>query len=100
MEWWHYLLIAYGVVGLLLAVPILAAGAKFGQMSPAQGQPRMSPFMLVGGLLLAAFWPLIVVPLVLVVRKVKRAQADLGVATKAAFDAARNQGRVIDVEKK
>lgn len=99
MEWWHYALIAYGAVGLLIAIPLAYAGMNFAKLNPQTSKAKLILPVVIGGVIFTSLWPLIVLPVLLIARKAKRAQANLGEAAKMAFAAAQNKGRIIDVEK-
>lgn len=102
MEWWHYALIGYGAVGLLIAIPLAYAGMNFARLNPQTSKAKLLLPLLIGSVIFTTTWPLILLPVLLIARKAKRAQADLGEAAKMAFAAAQRPGagRVIDVEKK
>lgn len=102
MEWWHYVLIAYGAVGVLIAIPMAYAGLNFARLNPQTGKAKLILPILIGGLIFASLWPIIVLPLLILARKAKRAQENLGEAAKMAFAEAQRPGagRIIDVEKK
>ncbi|MBE7493237.1 MAG: hypothetical protein HS108_15960 [Planctomycetes bacterium] len=101
MEWWHYALVAYGAVGLLIAIPLAYAGINFARLNPQTSKAKLILPVVIGGVIFTSLWPLIVLPVLLLARKAKRAQENLGQAAKMAFDAAQRPGagRVIDVEK-
>lgn len=102
MEWWHYALIAYCAVGLLIAVPLAYAGMNFARLNPQTSKAKLILPVVIGGVIFTSLWPLIVLPVLLIARKAKRAQENLGEAAKMAFEAAQRPGagRIIDVEKK
>lgn len=101
MEWWHWILIGYGVIGFGVAIPMIVMGLRTGRKIPGAPQPRLGA-VFAGALVFALFWPLILLPLLIIARKLKSAEGgmDLRTLMQMPADSAMQQsrGRVVDVD--
>lgn len=101
MEWWHWVLIGYGVIGFGIAIPMIVMGLRTGRKIPGAPQPRLGA-VFAGALVFALFWPLILLPLLIIARKLKSAEGGLNLQTLMQMPPEnampQSRGRVVDVD--
>ncbi len=92
-------MIGYGVIGLFLAGAIVVGGVRGGRGKVAF-TGRFWATLVIGALALAVLWPLIALPILIVLRKLRQHGQALGDAASIQNFAATRGERIIDVEKK
>ncbi len=99
MDWWQYALVGYGAIGLLIAAMVVVGGLR-GARGKVAISARFVATLVLGALGFALFWPLIALPILLVMRKLRKHGHALGDLADLNAMVGKPPGRVVDVEKK